>query len=100
MPLARANWKVLLPTWRGLAGAGWDSLARLAALGAAAASETAVSSNRPASAAGLEPVKPAAAIFLGCRGRGLAALIHLGVGIDRPTRFGCGGGSEQLVGGA
>src|SRR4051812_49483373 len=98
MPLARANWKVLLPTWRGLAGAGWLSLARLASLGAAAANEAAVTSKAPARAAGLEPVKPAAAIFLGCRGRGLAPLIHFGVRIDGPARVGRGRGREQPIG--
>src|SRR3954463_14707595 len=96
MPLASANWKVLLPTWRGLAGAGWDSLARLAAWGAAPASEAAAKSSTPVSAI-LEPVKPTAAVFLGFRGR-LAALVHLGIGIDGPARVGRGGGHQQLVG--
>src|SRR6185437_8160729 len=97
MPLASANWKVLLPTWRGLAGAGWLSLARLAALGAAAASEAAARRRMPASAI-LEPVKPTAAVFLGFGGGRLAALVHLGIGIDGPAGVGRGGGQQQLVG--
>src|SRR6478735_954273 len=98
MPLASANWKVLLPAWRGFKGAGWESLARLASLGAAAASEAAVRRKAPVRAARLEPVKPAAAIFLGGRRGALAALVHLGIGIDRPARIGRGGAAEQLVG--
>src|SRR5690349_2742479 len=98
MPLARANWKVLLPTWRGLAGAGWLSLARLASLGAAAASEAAAHRKAPARRTDLQPVKPAAALFFGGRRRALAAFIHFGIGINRPAGVGSGSGIEQLVG--
>src|SRR5689334_23304986 len=91
MPLASANWKVLLPVWRGLAGSGWDSLARLAdlvvaapcgkagpAAHSAAATQQALRAKRS-----LEPVKPAAARFLLGSRRRLAALGDFRIGIDR-----------------
>src|SRR5258707_614495 len=102
MPLASANWKVLLPVWRGLMGAGWDSLARLADLASCAAAGTAAHRAAVTQSAGkranLEPVKPAAALFfLGTRRR-LAALGDFGIGIDRPSSIGRGRGAEQAVG--
>src|SRR5476649_974510 len=102
MPFCRANWKVLLPVWRGLTGAGWDSLARLAALfvcagtGAAARDKAAISEAAQA-AANLEPVKPAAALFF-LGGRRLLALGDFGVGIDRLAGIGCDAGAEDAVG--
>src|SRR5258705_9439761 len=101
MPLASANWKVLLPVWRGLTGAGWDSLARLADLVSCATAGTAAHSAAVTQSAGkranLEPVKPAAALFL-FGGRRLAALGDFGIGIDRPAGIGRGRGAEQAVG--
>src|ERR1700743_2304714 len=102
MPLARANWKVLLPVWRTLAGAGWDSLARLAELSSctpagAGIPNAAITQAAPKS---LEPVKPAAALFFlgpgGCRR--LAALGDFGIGIHRLAVVGRGAGGQQAVG--
>src|SRR5437762_4629940 len=102
MPFCSANWKVLLPLCRGLAGAGWDSLARLAALSCWAAAGIATPSTVAAQAARkrerLEPVKPAAALFfLGSHGL-LAALGDFGVGIDRLAGVRGGRTAEQAVG--
>src|ERR1700710_1762643 len=95
MPFCSANWKVLLPVWRGLTGAGWDSLARS---GAAVAAARPAISERTQTAANLEPVKPAAALFfLGSR-RLLAALGDFGIGIDRLAIVGRDGGAQDAVG--
>src|SRR4051812_34210355 len=102
MPFCKANWKVLLPVWRGLAGAGWDSLARLAELeiwadaGSAAHS---AASTLVRKRVRLKPVKPAAALcfFLG-RGRGLAALGDLDIAIDRLAGVTGSGAVQDTVG--
>src|SRR5579859_3178052 len=104
MPLPSANWKVLLPVWRGLTGAGAESLARLSAAltGAACPPKGIVTSSAakrlaPAKRAVLEPVKPAAALcFLGSAR--LAALVDFGVGIDRPAIVGRDGTAQQTIG--
>src|ERR1700722_17281758 len=104
MPLPSANWNVLLPVWRGLTGAGAESLARLSAAltGAAFPASGAVISKAairpvPAKRADLEPVKPAAALFFLGRAR-LAALVDLGVGIHRLAIVGRGGAAQQTIG--
>src|SRR3954468_16620744 len=102
MPLASANWKVLLPVWRGLTGAGWDSLARLADLSPCASASGAVAIRQTVqNAANLEPVKPAAALFfLGTRRRArlLAALGDFGIGVYRLAGVGRGAGIQHPVG--
>src|SRR5690348_10280011 len=100
MPLASANWKVLLPVWRGLAGAGWDSLARLAALSSWAAAGKAAHSAVSIKAVrkSLEPVKPAAARFFLGLYRRLAALGDFGIGIDRLAGIRRGRAGQQTVG--
>src|ERR1700744_1721013 len=104
MPLPSANWKVLLPVWRGLTGAGAESLARLSAALTVAAwppkdAVTSKATIRPAPArrSDLEPVKPAAALFFLGSGR-LAALVHFRVGVDRLAIVGGGGACQQTVG--
>src|ERR1700716_594366 len=100
MPLASANWKVLLPVWRGLTGAGWDSLARLAALSSCAAAGTAAHkaavTQQVRKRARLEPVNPPAALFF-LGSRRLAALGDFGIGIDRLAGIARGGGTEDTV---
>src|SRR5882672_8518330 len=100
MPFCSANWNVLLPVWRGLTGAGWESLARLAELESWAPAGTvthSAASKVVRNKASLEPVKPAATLcfFLGGGGRRSrrpAALGDLGIGIDRLTGVAGGGG--------
>src|SRR3954468_12343721 len=101
MPLVSANWKVLLPVWRGLAGAGWDSLARLAAVSCCAAAghaQTAVVRKSERKKNRLEPVKPAAALFLLGLRRGFASLGDFGIGIDRLAGVRRGLAAQNTVG--